>query len=85
MKTEKEIKTVSRKKFVLWSVAAVSVLSAAKFLFRFHSKRDRVTMKMLTQDGKLVEVEISKLSSKRKKINEADIHTWVQRKSPLKF
>jgi len=85
MKPEKDIKAISRKRFVFWTVTGVSLLSAAKFLFRSRSKQNSKTVKLLTQDGKLVEVEISKLSSKRKKIKEADIHTWVQRKSPLKF
>lgn len=38
---------------------------------------------MLSQDGKLVEVEVSKLPGKSKKIEDADIHTWVKRKSTL--
>ncbi len=37
-------------------------------------------MKMLGQDGKLVEVDISKITS-HGKIKDKDIHTWVKSKS----
>jgi hypothetical protein len=80
---ENENKPVSRKKFVVWSMGVLSVFTAAKYFFRSGPKRDTTTIKMLTQGGKLVEVETSKLSAKRKKIKDADIHTWVKRKSSL--
>jgi hypothetical protein len=80
---ENEHRPVSRKKFVVWSIGVLSIFTAVRYFFRSAPKQDNTTVKMLTQDGRLVEVEISKLSSKRKKIKDADIHTWVKRKSSL--
>jgi intracellular sulfur oxidation DsrE/DsrF family protein len=80
---ENENKPVSRKRFVIWGVGVLSVFTAARYFFRSGPKQNTTTVKMLTQDGRLVEVEVSKLSSKRKKIKDADVHTWVHRKSSL--
>ncbi len=85
MELENKNKQVSRKKFVMWSVGVLSVFTAVRYFFRSTPKQNTTTVKMLTQDGRLVEVEESKLSSKGKKIKDADIHTWVQRKSSNKF
>lgn len=70
----------------MWTTGLLSVAGAATYFFRPRSKmgtKNRETVKMLGQDGKLVEVEISKISSKRKKIKDKDIHTWVQGKRSL--
>ena len=75
-------KIETRKKFIGIGISTVAFLT----VFRFFIPRKRKkpgTVKMLTEDGRLVEVEISKLSSKRKKIKDADIHTWVKRKPSL--
>jgi hypothetical protein len=83
MEIEHEKKPVSRKRFVFWTISVLSILTTARFFFRSHPKQNATTVKMLTRDGRLVEVEVTKLSPKRKKIKDADIHTWVQRKSSL--
>ena len=82
MVIENENKPVSRKKFVLWTLAILSALATVKYLFH-PSRRNKTTVKMLTQDGKLVEVELSRLSRKKTKIKDAEINTWVKRKSSL--
>ena len=76
-------KPVSRKKFVAWTAVIFSGLAALKFLVRPGSQKGKPTVKMLTQDGKLVEVDVSRLSSKRKRIKDEDVHKWVKRKSSL--
>jgi hypothetical protein len=35
---------------------------------------------MLTQDGRLVEIDIENIPVKKQKIRNADIHTWVNKK-----
>ena len=82
MVIENENKPVSRKKFVLWTLGILSALATVKYLFR-PTRRNKTTVTMLTQDGKLVEVELSRLSRKKTKIKDAEIHTWVKRKSSL--
>jgi hypothetical protein len=86
MEKEHTNRAISRKKFVVWSAGIISVLGAAKYFFRSTSKtsaKDTKTVKMLGQDGRLVEIEVSKLPTKRKKIKDTDIHTWVRRKPSL--
>jgi len=83
MEIEHKNKPVSRKKFVVWGIGALSVFTAARYFFRSGPKQNVTTVKMLTQDGRLVEVDVSKLSHKRKKIKDDEIHTWIERKSSL--
>jgi hypothetical protein len=72
-------KIQTRKKFIILGISAAALFSVFRF-FRPEKKKKIATMKMLTQDGKLVEVELSKLSGKRKKIKDTEIHGWVKRK-----
>ena len=80
-------KTSSRKKFLLWGTAALTSLTALK-LFAGTKKaalsqdeKKTATVKMLTQDGKLVEVDAEKLyCGKRKKISDDQLKTWVNKK-----
>ena len=80
-------KISSRKKFLVWGAAALTSLTAFK-LFAGSKKpafsQDRkktATVKMLTQDGKLVEVDIEKLyCGKRKKISDEQLKNWVSKK-----
>jgi hypothetical protein len=72
----------TRRRFI--GIGAVTALMFAFFRFFIpHKKRKTETTKMLTQDGRLVEVETTKLPRKRKRIADADIQTWVKRKSIL--
>ena len=71
-------KTPSRKKFILWSAAVLSSLTALKFLSG-SKKKNRETVKMLTQDGKLVEIDKSLLSASAKKISNEELQNWVKK------
>ncbi len=72
------IKTPSRKKFILWSAAMLSSLTALKFLSG-SKKKNNETVKMLTQDGKLVEIDKSLLSVSGKKISNEELQNWVKK------
>ena len=77
---ENEKKNLSRKKFLFWGISITSLFTIPAFL-RFRPKKKKAdTIKMLTQDGRLVEVDITKLSSKKEKIKPEEIHTWVNKK-----
>jgi hypothetical protein len=76
-------KRVSRKKFVAWTTSILCGVTALAFFTRSAPKKKTRTVKMLTRDGKLVEVEVAKLPSKRKRIKDDDIHAWIQRKPSL--
>jgi hypothetical protein len=70
-------KNQSRRKFIAWSVASAAVLAAFKFV-RPSSKKPE-TVKMLTQDGKLVEVDIAALTATRKKITNGELQNWIKK------
>ncbi len=68
----------SRKKFLLWSAATLSSVSVLKF-FKISKKENTETVKMLTQDGKLVEVNITAIPSKKKKITNKELQNWIKK------
>jgi hypothetical protein len=71
-------KRQSRKNFIGIGIAA-AVFTAFRFLVP--EKRNKIkTAKMLTQDGKLVEVDVERLSVKRRKITDEQLKKWVNKK-----
>ena len=77
---EQNFKISSRKKFLLWSAAVFSSFTIFK-LIPDSNKPKNETVKMLTQDGKLVEVDISKRPNlKRDIINDEQLKNWVTKK-----
>jgi hypothetical protein len=74
---EQSPKISNRKKFLLWTATVLSSLTVLKFIPRNKPKETEI-IKMLTQDGKLVEVDVTKLGcGKRKKISDDELKTWV--------
>jgi hypothetical protein len=81
---EKEIKqpeNVSRKKFLLWGLTVSSFLAVPAFLRPSKKKEQKQTVKMLSQDGTLVEIDIDRIPAKKGKLKPKEIHTWVRRKT----
>jgi hypothetical protein len=74
-------KSVSRKKFLLWGVSISSLLAIPAFLKPSPKKEEKQTVKMLSQDGTLVEIDIDRIPVKKEKLKPKDIHTWVRRKT----
>ncbi len=72
--------TNSRKKFLLWGSAILSSLAIFK-LFPRGSKLQRgtanETVKMLTRDGRLVEIDKRLLASPGKKISDKELREWI--------
>ena len=87
----KEIEPISdeikgRRKLLL-GIGLLSLFPLLKFKL-FSNKKTTIacspadqegTMKMLTQDGKLVEVDISKLNASKKKISDKELLSWIKR------
>lgn len=74
----KETKIASRKKFLVWS--AITVVSAAAIKL-FSSKKELpkpTTIKMLAQDGSLVEID-QNLLIHGKKITNDELKVWVKK------
>lgn len=74
---EADQKSITRKKFVLWGLAILSFLAVLGM--RFFPKKKNKMVRMLTEDGRLVEVDEAVLSSHRKKISNAELQTWVKK------
>ncbi len=81
-------KSPSRQKFLLWGAVAFCSATVLKFM-PGAKKKKIITVKMLTQDGKLVEVDKDLLVSAGKKvipgkISESDLKQWVKNKTAEK-
>jgi hypothetical protein len=75
-------KTPSRKKFLLWGAAVISSLTVFKFISGIKKKKNDgagKTVTMLTQNGKLVEVDKKLLASSGKKISDEELQKWVKK------
>ena len=68
----------SRRKFVEWGFGALAAFSAIGLFFS--QKKKKKIVKMLTQDGHLVEVDEALIKSTGKKVDNKEIHTWVKSK-----
>ena len=72
-----ENKNQSRRKFITWGVASAALLTAVKFILP--SKKKPETVKMLTQDGNLVEVAIASLPPQKKKVTNDELKNWIKK------
>ena len=78
---EQNKKIPSRKKFLLWGAAALSSLTMLQFFSGRKKEEKKETVKMLTEDGKLVEVDVDKIyGARRQKINNEQLKSWVNKK-----
>ena len=68
----------SRRKFVEWGIGALAAFSAIGLFFS--QKKKKKIVKMLTQDGHLVEVDEALIKSTGKKVDNKEIHAWVKNK-----
>ena len=73
-----ENKMQSRKKFIGISISTAALLTAFRFFIPGKKTKKFGTVKMLTQDGKLVEVDIAALPTKKKKITNKEMQTWIK-------
>lgn len=70
--------STSRKKFLLWSATILSSATIFKFI-KIPKKKKTETVKMLTQEGKLVEIDKKLLFSPGKKITDKELQQWVKK------
>ncbi len=75
---DSENKIQSRKKFITLSISAAALLASFKFI-SFKKKKKTNTVKMLGQDGKLVEVDVAALPAKKKKITNKELQNWIKK------
>ncbi len=70
----------SRKNFLLLGIAAFFSAAGLNFLTR-PKKKKAVTVKMLTQDGRLVEIDKNIIAARGKKITDTELQQWVKKPS----
>jgi len=79
-------KSSTRRKFLWGGLGVLSTIPVLKFII---PKKKAVaiactppatTAKMLTEDGKLVEVDMSKIKKTGVKVSDKDVITWVKNK-----
>jgi hypothetical protein len=76
----------SRRNFLWGGLGVLSAISALKFIIPKKQKivipcaPTATTTKMLTEDGRLVEVDISKIKKTGVKVSDKEITTWVKNK-----
>lgn len=70
----------SRKKFLLWTATILGSVTIFKFFSWKKEHAEPKTVKMLTQDGKLVEVD-SKLLAQHSgnKISNTELQQWIKK------
>ncbi len=71
-------KMQSRKKFIGIGISTAALFTAFRFFIPGKKTKKSGTVKMLTQDGKLVEVDIASLPRKKKKITNKEMQTWIK-------
>ena len=70
---------VTRRKLVGW-LGVVSLVTMVGGAFRpWKSKKKTNTVKMLAQDGTLVEIDASLLAASTKKISDKELQNWVKK------
>ena len=74
-----EPKKSSRKKFLFLSGGAILSALALKMLPSLRKRKDG-KVKMLTQDGTLVEIDAKIAAMPGKKISDADLQQWIKNK-----
>ena len=76
MNSENKLQT--RKRFIGLGITAAALLTTFRF-FIPEKKKKTETVKMLNQDGKLVEVDIAALPAKKKKISNKELQNWIRK------
>ena len=71
--------TNSRKKFLLLGLGALFTATGLRFFTR-GKKEIKDTVKMLTEDGRLVEIDKDQLSGIQRKITDKELQAWVKNK-----
>jgi len=82
-----ENETPTRRK-ILYGVGVLSILAAISTFFRFPiavkknaiaCKPESKKIKMLTQDGRLVEIDESLVTANKKKISNKELQHWIKK------
>jgi len=70
----------SRRKFLWGGLGILSGISLLKFISFKKEKTSAAASKMLTEDGRLVEVDMEKIKRTGNKVADKDVIRWVKNK-----
>jgi len=76
---ENENKKQSRKKFISLGISSAALLATFRFLNFKKKDKEPGTVKMLTQDGTLVEIDAALITASRKKATNSDLQNWIKK------
>ena len=82
MMNSQTTKPTHRKKFLLWGAAILSSFTVLKFFSVNKNKTTEPvgeTVKMLTQDGRLVMIDKKLLASSGKKVTNEELQQWIKK------
>lgn len=69
-----------RRKFLFWGFGAAALVAVSPIRRLFRKKENSAPpVKMLAQDGTLVEVDVSRITGKHGKATTAELQQWVKR------
>lgn len=71
--------STSRKKFLLWSAAILASAALIRFFKGPSKEKNKSTVTMLTQDGKLVEIDRDLVTGNGKKISYQELQNWIKK------
>ena len=69
---------VTRRKILGW-MGVLSLATMVGAALKPWNKKKTTTVKMLTQDGQLVEIDATLLAANKKKISDKDLQNWVRK------
>ncbi|MFN3841429.1 MAG: hypothetical protein ACK4RF_12060 [Cyclobacteriaceae bacterium] len=69
---------LTRKKFVWTSIGLTALIALTPFLRNKARLQPKKTVKFLTREGKLVEVDVDKLPGQRMNASREDIQNWIK-------
>ena len=69
----------TRKKFLLSGISLTAIVAFFKWGKWGNEGEKKKTAKFLTQDGKLVEIELDKLPSSKKAATKEDVQNWIKK------
>lgn len=75
---EQKKNTTSRKKFFIWSMGVLASVSAFRYFIGKKNAKSK-TVKMLTQDGKLVEIDKELLKTPGERITNEELQKWIKK------
>ncbi len=87
MNNQKDLKETNSRRKLIAGIGALSLFPLAKLGF-FNKKKDVIScapesgtqkIKLLSQDGTLVEVDLSKIKSTKQKISNEQLQSWVKK------